>query len=57
MVEYPTEDDFGPDKQILVRKGKHWDVLHWSAYREAKKHRYGLVIMFYNVTEWRRIEA
>lgn len=57
MVEYPTEDDFGPDKQILVRKTKHWDVLHWSTYREAKKHQYGLVIMFYNVTEWRRIEG
>ncbi|MBL8271967.1 hypothetical protein [Steroidobacter sp.] len=57
MVDYPVEDDFEPDEQILVRKGTIWEVLHRSTYREAKKHRYGLVVMFYNVSEWRRVEG
>jgi len=57
MVTFPSEQDFGPHEQILIRKGKNWEVIHLSSYRHAKKHPYGLATMFYNASEWRRIQG
>jgi hypothetical protein len=57
MVAYPTEADFlEPHRQILVRKGDKWDVLHVAAVREAMKYQFGMSTLFFHVDEWRKID-